>query len=96
MIALKKNQPSTFENLIFIQQFMTWAARLLATRSMLQGVIQNGRLLLKGECGKRVTSKRKERVIGDCGIFLKGKGMAWVYYLGCFFIWGVGECPCYR
>lgn len=82
---------------MFIQQFMTWAAcLLLATRSMLQ-VIQNGRLLLKGECGKRVTSKRKERVIGDCDtLFEEEKGMAWVYYLGCFSIWGVGEYHYYR
>lgn len=92
MIALKKkNQPNTLEDLMFIQQFMTWAACLLATRSMLQGLIQNGRLLLKGGWGKTVISKRKERVIGGCNIFLEGKEMAWVYYLGCFFIWGVRD-----
>ena len=77
---------------MFIQQFMTWAACLLATRSMLQGLIQNGRLLSKGGWGKKVISKRKERVIGGCNIFLEGKEMAWVYYLGCFFIWGVRDC----
>lgn len=43
----------------------------------------------KGDGARKSFSKRKERVIGGYDIFLEGKGMAWVYYLGYFFIWGV-------
>ena len=54
MIALKKINPSTFEDLMFIQQFMTWVACLLATRICSKGVVQNGSLLSKGGWGKKV------------------------------------------
>lgn len=54
MIALKKNQPSTFEDLMFIQQFMTWVACFFATGICSKGVIQNGSPLSKGGWGKKV------------------------------------------
>ena len=45
----------------------------------------------KEDGARKSFSKRKERAIGGYDIFLEGKGVAWVCYLGYFFIWGVGE-----
>ena len=49
-------------------------------------------VLYRKEDGARKSfSKRKETAIGGYDIFLEGKGVAWVCYLGYFFIWGVGD-----
>ena len=64
MIALKKNQPSAFEDLMFIQQFMTWVACLLATRICSKGVIQNGSLIERRMGQESHLAKEKKGLLG--------------------------------
>ena len=65
MIALKKKiNPNTFEDLMFIQQFMTWVACLLATRICSKGVIQNGSLIERRMGQESHLAKEKKGLLG--------------------------------
>ena len=65
---------SAFEDLIgSIKRFMNWAASHLV-RETIQRVVQNERFLKEGGRGKKVSSKRKERIVSGQDISFWGKG----------------------
>lgn len=67
-----QNQPSELEDRIgFIKQFMNGATPHPASREVLQGVVQNVKLLQKEAWGEEVARKRKQGSICSGHLFKK-------------------------
>lgn len=80
-------QLSKLEDLIgFMKKFKNWPVFHLASREMLWRVIQNGRFLWEGQCGKKLLAKERISSGKLPSLKGKGKGFYWVDYL---IFWGM-------